>query len=139
MFETDIRKESRKGILLHDRRGMEYWKLQLTCTREGCDNEVDMGECLCFEWEKDMIDCRDNHGMHCSTKCWYENNTREAIKKVLKQIERLNEENLDAGELDMVLVSDNEIELIDDYFDAIADLYDGSEFYDQYDIQECPI
>ena len=137
MFETDIRKESRQGILLHDRRGIEYWKLQLTCTREGCKNKVDMGECLCFDDEKEMINCRDNHGKHCSTKCWYDDSTREYIEKVLKEIKRHNE--VWSNEPEMMLVSDNEIELIDDYFDAIADEWDGEGFYDQYDIQECPI
>ena len=52
MFEIVIRKEVRQGIKLHKRDGTEYWKLSLTCARGGCDKEVDMGECICFDTEK---------------------------------------------------------------------------------------
>lgn len=139
MFDIDIKEKAREGVLLHKKDGTPYWKLSLTCSRDGCDKEVDMGECLCFD-RKDLMEiCRDTHKMTCSTKCWYEDATREDIEKILKDIKVHNDEYEAIGEADMVLISDDEIELIDDYFDAIAEHYDGSDFFEMYEVDECPI
>jgi hypothetical protein len=139
MFEIDIRKEVFNGVMLHRKDGTPYWKLSLVCTRDGCNREVDMGECICFDTEKAMIECRDNHGLTCSTKCWYEISTREQIDKILKDIEKYNDECRATGEPEMVLKAETEIELIDDYLDAIADYYDGADFWESFDITECPV
>ena len=139
MFEIDIKENAREGIMLHKQDGTPYWKLLLTCHREGCEKEVDMGECLCFDRKDAMVVCRDTHGMTCSTKCWYEAAPKDQIEKVLKEIKRHNDECMATGEDDLALVADDEIELIDDYFEATNDYYDGSDFWEMYDLEECPI
>lgn len=139
MFEIDIRTKVREGVMLHRRDGTPYWKLSLTCSRDGCDKEVDMGECMCFDSKEKMEKCRDTHTTTCSTKCWYEATTRENIDKILADIKRHNEHCLATGDGDMVLFADDELELIDDYFDAIAGDYDGCDFWETYEIDECPV
>ena len=138
MFEKEIKEESKTGILLHDRRGIEYWKLSLICTRKGCEKEVDMGECLCFDNEKEMTDCRDEHGLHCSTKCWYEDVPRDRIDKVVSKIKKHNENCEAAGDFGLILLGP-ELENIENYFESMADEYDGAEFYEQWDVDECPV
>ncbi len=139
MFEIDIKEKSREGVTLHKQDGTTSWKLMLTCTREGCDNEVDMGECLCFDEEKEMARCRDEHGMHCTTKCWHEDAPRERIEKVLKDIERHNKIWGGDHEDDPTITGDTELELLEAYFEMVADEWDGESFYEMYDIEECPI
>ena len=140
MFEISIPDEIRNGIKLHRKDGTEYWKLALTCTRDSCDNEVDfMGECLCFDEESKMIHCRDNHDMYCSTKCWYKSIPRERIDEILKDIKKNNELCESHGDHDYIITGDTELELIENYFNAIAENYDGSDFWDEYGIEECPI
>lgn len=140
MFEIDIQKEIRNGVRLHMKDGTEYWKLIMTCSRDGCDREVDfMGECLCFSDESKMINCRDNHDMYCSTKCWYESTPRERIDEILQTIKKNNDLCEAEGEVDYIITGDTEMELIRNYFDAMAENYDGSDFWDEYGIEECPI
>ena len=79
MFDIDIRVATYQGIKLHRKDGTEYWKMRLTCTHEPCPNEVEMGECLCFGTEEAMVKARDNHGMHCSPKCWIADHTEEEV------------------------------------------------------------
>lgn len=137
MFEIDISKAAREGVMLHKQDGTPYWKLIMTCNREGCEKEVDMGECLCFDKEDEMVRCRDTHGMHCSTKCWYEDHSREEIKKELERFKK---------EIKMMDLYDrphpdwsNELECLEEWFDMLSEFYDGADFYELYDIEECPI
>lgn len=139
MFEIDIRTEVRRGIMLHRPDGTPYWKLTIVCSNDGCENVVDMGECICFDKMGAMAACRDGHGMTCSTKCWYETATDEMKEKVRKEIKDHNQHLEAIGDIEFILDAEDEIELFDDYFDAMADHYDGSDFWEAWDIEECPI
>ena len=139
MFEIDIDMASRQGIKLHDSRGDEYWKLQLICYNEGCDNVVDMGECLCFDTEKEMINCRDGHSLICSTKCFIDVASKETVDKILDEIKNHNKECQARGEFEYQIGGKDIVERIDNWFDYNADAYDGADFYEYYDIKECPI
>ena len=136
MFETDIQKEARRGVMLHRKDGTEYWNLQLVCSNAGCENDVDMGECICFDTKKAMERCRDEHSWTCSNKCWLEHLTDQEREKLLKDARKLNEEMEAEGEGWPFETDD---ELLEYYMDYLAEFYDGADFYDEYDIEECPI
>ena len=135
MFDEEIEKEAFNGIMLHRRDGTVYWKLTLTCSKEGCENEVDMGECLCFDTKEAMEHCRDGHGLHCTVKCWCVDQPREIIEGELAKIEKYNE---NADEED-IIIGDDEIEMISNWWEYQADSADGCDFYEDFEITECPV
>ena len=137
MFEKEIEVEARRGVLLHRRDGTPYWKLLLTCSMPGCDKDVDMGECLCFETEEAMVKCRDNHQMTCSWDCFFESRTPEEREKLIAEAKEY-EEGMIAAEGEG-LNCDTDKELVMAYMDWLSYFYDGSDFYDKYEIEECPI
>ena len=140
MFETYIGEAARDGIRLHNREGGTYWKLLLTCSKDGCDKEVDMGECLCFETEEEMVRCRDGHELYCSHEHWYECATREAIEDFLGDIRRHNEIVTAAGDDELYIDGESELELLVAYFDYLADAgYEGFSLWEAFEIEECPI
>lgn len=141
MFEIDIRTAAYQGVKLHRHGGTEYWKLRLTCTAEECPNEIEMGECLCFHCEDDMAKARDNHGMFCSAKCWIASTDKERVAQVLtnarKAMKELPLEEREGWVYDM----GDDHELLDGYWQYMAEVgaYDGSEFFEDFDVQDCPI
>ena len=141
MFDTDISMASYQGVNLHRRDGTAYWKLRLTCTKEDCPNEVDMGECLCFHCEEDMVKARDTHGLYCSAKCWFDDHDKETVAKEVARARRDLKE-LDPEEISLY-VDDmkDDILVLDGYWEYLAEMgsYDGSEFFEDYDVQDCPI
>ena len=142
MFGINIGIEAYNGIKLHRKDGTEYWKLRLTCAHEGCPNEIEMGECLCFGTEEAMAKARDAHGMHCSAMCWVADNTEvEVAKGVATALRALNELTLDERHMYDVYDQLDICEVIDGYWSYLAEMgdYDGSYFYEQYDVEDCPI
>lgn len=137
MFETEVRKAARQGVKLHRRDGSEYWKLILTCTREGCENEVNMGDCLCFRTEEDMAMCRDTHGLHCSTECWYSDAPRSVIEQELKRyreyLDRLPP--TDQRTIDW----SREVEVLEEWTDVKTGWHDMADWYEDFEIDECPV
>ena len=141
MFDVDIGMKAYEGIKLHRKDGTEYWKLRLTCTQEECPNEIEMGECLCFGTEEAMIHARDDHGMHCSAKCWVDDHDEETVAKEAAEARKA------LGEMDgdewSYFVDDmsDDILVIAGYWEYIADegCYDGADWLEDYDVEECPI
>lgn len=141
MFETNIGEKAYKGIKLHRKDGTVYWKLRLTCSHEPCPNEIDMGECLCFNTEDLMKRARDDHGMYCCAQHWALNTDEEkiaaSVKGARKYLGEMEPEDRDWIIDDML----DDMLVLDAYWQELADAgcYDGSEFYEEYGVDECPI
>lgn len=141
MFDIDIAIAAYQGVKLHRQDGTEYWKLRLTCTQEDCPNEIDMGECLCFHCEDDMVKARDTHGMYCCAQHWAANMKADRVAREVAEARKCLME-LDA--LDRSWLIDNmmdDMAVVDAYWQHLSEegCYDGTEFYEEYDVQECPI
>ena len=141
MFDKDISMAAYQGVLLHRKDGTEYWKLRLTCTHEPCPNEIEMGECLCFSTEEAMIHARDDHGTYCCAKHWAANTIYEKVRKVITEARKCLREldSIDRGSLIGNMKDD--MAVVDAYWQHLAEegCYDGSEFFEEFDVEDCPI
>ena len=141
MFAVDIGMASYQGIKLHRTDGSEYWKLRLTCANGPCAVEIEMGECLCFGSEDAMVKARDHHGMYCSAKCWIPNHTKEEVAEVMNQARNTIKE-LEKDDLGLLIDDLRDVnQVLDGYWEYVAEhgYYDGSEFFENYDVEDCPI